>query len=276
MTISYKWPIVENQDEDPNFTLVNQYSLVNKETNKVVKNSKQTLDVGISTVVMCSLAFSVIYGTGWYNQRELAKINSQNSILNTLSNSIQYANKNLTIIFLIIFLGLLQGLFSCQNIYSDDPQKAVINVLNYIIIICWLLFMFIWPASPNSTSTPGNISEMKISKLHIALAIIVLASIIANCFLIRSLYLQFYKQEDLKILESVCWSLVVCSVVAGLSMFANTVVSTYGSIFLQRITHGCIAFSELGCIIIFIVFIGIFMNLPALPNQTQLSCVMKE
>lgn len=254
MKISYKWPIVANAQSNAQHSI-----FTNKQNNEQVSSSSQTLNIGIATIIFYILTFAYIYITAINNQKKSPDLKFKPMFgLNTLSTSFEYSEKVGTTILLMIFLALIQGLFSSQNIYSDDLKRAPIIAFNYVIVLCWLLFMFVFPHKSGD--------KEKVSLTHFFLAFCVLGSLIINCFLIVNSYSEYYNENDLTPLIGINYSLVAVALIAGLTMICNGFIG-------KKMTGFGVAISEMICLILFCVFMILFIQFPPLPTN-QLACVM--
>jgi hypothetical protein len=268
MKIPYKWPNISQ-------TSGQQTLFMNKKTKQEVSTNDQTLGIGIATIIFYFLMIFYIYISGAINQNGIKTFSDfldkikdfRPSKLNTLSSSFEFSEKIGTTICLIVFLALLQGIFSFQNIYSNDFKRAPIIAFNYVIILCWLLFMFIFPSKiVNST--------IKTSSIHFFLAFCVLTAIIINCFLVSNLYSEYFELKDLEPLNGIGYALVGLVLFAGITMIFNTLSDIDKFNWILKYTHSGVAYAELCCLILFGVFMVIFIQLPPLPSDQQLSCVM--
>jgi hypothetical protein len=261
---SYKWPTIKQGSNV-------QQALLNKQTQQEVETSPQTLGIGITTVIFYFLTFIYIYGSGAINNNNITSFESfKNKVitsikdltifnLNTLSSSFEKSERIGTTMCLIVFLALLQSLFSYQNIYSNDMKRAPIVAFNYVIILCWLLFLYIFPSNKDSKGTKTSIG-------HLLLAICVLISVIINCFLVANLYSDYFSQSDIEPLTGIGYALVLVALVSGIGMMFN---GKYNTTF----THSFVAYTEMGCLVLFGIFLIIFIQFPPLPSD-QLSCVL--
>lgn len=278
MKISYKWPTVSKSNG------AQQAILTNRKTEEKVSTSEQTLGIGIAAVVFYYMSLVYIYGSSIVKINEIDGMKSfwtfikscikDGSIfhLNTLSSSLQNAERIGTTVCLVLFLALLQGLFSYQNVYSDDPKRAPIIAFNYLIVLCWFLFLYIFPYKQVANGIK------KTSKSHLFLAFCVLASIIINCFLLGNLYGEYYEENDVKSLTDIGYALVALAVFSGLTMLVNIdSISNYGKKLgftrLGFFSHEAVAYSEMCCLILYGIFMILFIQFPPLPSA-QLSCVM--
>ncbi len=261
MKTSYKWNVVSNSKKDQL-----QSIYVNKKTKEQISNSEQTLGIGITTVIFYFFTFLYIYGSAIINKEHINLDNFGKKLtngirtgeilnLNTLSGSFQNCERIGTIIFIITFLALLQGLFAFQNINTNDIKRAPIIVFNYVIILCWLLFMFIFPSHKNG----------KTSMSHLFLAFCVLASVVINCFLIGDLYTQYF--DGIESLVGINYALITFALFAGLIMMINGGIG--------GLARSAVAYSEMACLVLFGIFMIFFILLPPLPSG-QLACVITE
>src|SRR6185369_9902638 len=101
-------------------------------------------------------------------------------------------------------------------IYTSDPKRAPIIAFNYVIVLCWFLFLYIFPSKDVGKGV------QKISLAHLFLAFCVLASIIINSFLLSDLYSEYYEEKDTKPLSGIGYALVSLIVLAGLTMIFST------------------------------------------------------
>ncbi len=220
--------------------MVKYKNLFSYKENRVIENSQDSTIIGYVSCVFYILLIAYIYISGMNRLQ-----------LNTFSTSFQNCEKIGSTIFLFIFLGLLQGLFAAQGFYKKDIINIIILVLNYIIILCWVLFMFVFPYTKD-----GNIS-----KTHSLIAAFVILIMTINCWLTYDRYSQYYK--DLDNLFSIN---VVLTLLAGLAGFF---MITHG-IFKTSIKY--VAFFELITLLIFVLFLVFFTQLPVIPSE-ELKCV---
>jgi len=280
----YKWPTTSSRSSAQNAILTNQ------KTGQEVHPSNETLGIGITTVIFYFMALIYIYGSGAIVDNEVLKgsetfVESLKKIgnalydsikmgfssrafeknsksfwnLNTLSSSLKNSERIGTTICLVVFLALLQGVFAYQNIYSTDFKKSTIVGFNYFIVLCWLLFLYIFP-----TKKQGD--KETTSKSHLFLAICVIVCIIINCFLISNLYLDFFDSKSLEPLAGIGYSLVACAILSAMTMLIS--IPYHNSL-----THKLIAYSEMACLVLFGIFLIIFIQFPPLPTD-QLVCTM--
>ena len=282
MKVNYKWPIIQNQNNQINQQIlvnnqINQQILVNKKSGQEVLVSNQSIEIGTATIVFYFLNFFYIYGSALFNEfiskkkvssffTEFKKNPGGFFKLNTLSTSFEESNKVGTTIVIIIFMALLQGLFSSQNIYSTDPKCSSIIAFNYLIVLCWLLLMFIFPYK-----SVGNIKQTSWS--HAFVAFCILLSLIINCFLIVNLYSEYFDDMSIKPLIQIGYAIVGASIFSILSMVANAASDITSLDFLFSKTHLLVALSELLCIILYGVFLILFIKFPPIPNAS-LSCIL--
>ncbi len=260
MKFNYKWPIVSNTTA--------QQAILNKQTNQEVSTSTQTLGIGITTVIFYFITIFYIYSSGAINKQKIPLNNVMNETisafknrsifyLNTFSGSCQNTEKIGTTVLLVIFLALLQGLFSSQNISGSDMKRATIVAFNYVIVLCWLLFLYIFPDKNTSTQ-------------HLILAIFVLVSLIINCFLIANLYNDYFDEKTIEPLVAISYTMVSFAGIAGGFMLLN---AYFNNSLKYLNTHTAVAYTEMSCLILFGIFMIIFIQFPPLPTN-QLSCVM--
>lgn len=268
MKVEYKWPIVKNKTHVQNN--LNQAALINQKTGNIVENSKQTTAVGTTTVIFYLLMLLYIYITGALS--DTGNIKSDflgillNSIkngkflkLNTLSISLQHSERIGTTILLVCFLATLQTLFASQNMYIGDDKRSLIVAFNYIIVLCWLLFLYIFPSK-----TIGK--KETTSTAHAFLVFCIMLSIIINSFLIIDLYSVYYDAKSLESLKIITYIIVFFCILCGLVMLFTNIFTN----FMESIM---IAYFELICLILFGIFLIIFIQFPPLPSN-ELSCVM--
>ena len=234
--------------------------LTNKITNTEVSTSDQTVAIGSATIIFYFLTLAYIYGSALYK-------NSNGKLeLYTMSKSFEYSEKIGTTIGVVVFMALLQTLFSYQNIYSNDPKRSTIIAFNYLIILCWLLFMFIFPSTKVSVMNDGkNVFKEVASPQHSFLAFCVLASLIINCFLIVNLYNDYFDEKALESLMGIGYAIVAASILAIITMIVNA--KNKGD------AHLFVAFAELSCLILFGIYLIFFIQYPPVPSN-QLSCVL--
>lgn len=275
MKFSYKWPsISSNTPQQAIFT--------NKKTNKEVHTSNETLSIGIATALFYFFTIIYIYVSGAINNNSIPfSINSPKEFissmmgvkeavvksikdlsifnLNTLSSSFKGSERIGTTVCLMIFLALLQTLFSYQNIYSNDIKRAPVIAFNYVIILCWFLFLYIFPSKMIG-------KQEKSSKAHLFLAICALVSIIINCFLLANLYSEYFDEKTIEPLSGIGYALVAFLLFSGITMICNVHIGGH-------LAHEAVAYSEMICLILFGIFLILFTQFPPLPSD-QLSCVM--
>ncbi len=278
MKFNYKWPTAGVQD-------VQQQILVNKKSGQEVNTSDQTIAIGSATIVFYFLTLTYIYGSALFNQFVAAKhIDISGSVynvfktftgqfknepstffrLNTLSASFEHSEKIGTTLFVVIFMALLQALFSYQNIYSTDPKRSPIIAFNYIIILCWLLFMFIFPSR-----TVGKLQLT--SWPHTFLAFCVLLSLIINCFLIANLYSDYFDEKAIEPLTGIGYAIIGAAIFALISMMFNAISDWYPTIY--KWTHSWVALAEILCLVLYGIFMIMFIQFPPVPDG-RLSCVL--
>lgn len=276
----YKWPTASTKSAQ-------HAILTNQKTGQEALPSNETLGIGIATIIFYFMTFLYIYGSGAINNNNvlsdsettidsLKKIGNalwdsvkigfsrkafdenSNSIfnLNTLSSSFKGSERIGTTVCLVIFLALLQGVFAYQNIYGTDLKKSTIVAFNYFVVLCWLLFLYIFPSRKKGGT----------SMTHLFLAICVLVCIIINCFLISNLYLDYFDSKSLEPLSGIGYTLVAVILFSGMTMITNGYFHTH-------LTHELVAYSEMACLVLFGIFLIIFIQFPPLPTA-QLSCSM--
>jgi len=281
MKFTYKWPSVSTQP------VAQQALLINKKTHQEASPTQQTLAVGTVCAIVYFFTLLYIYGSALVNEFMHKKNINNTSIfsefkkapllffkgkydtafpLNTLSSSFEDSERIGTTICVIIFLATLQGFFSCQNIYSTDPKRAIIIAFNYLIVLCWLLFLYIFPYK-KGTKKPSN--------AHSFLAFCILSALIINCFLIINLYTEFFDEYALSPLSGITYAIVGFAVFAVVVMILNNYSTTpvKSSFISFKFTHPAVAMCEMACLVLFGVFLIIFTQYPPIPSD-QLSCVM--
>jgi hypothetical protein len=271
MEFNYKWPTTNKQGDKQ------QILLVDKRSQQELSTSDKTLGIGISAVIFYFFTLLYVYVTAVMGQARANKSTADityyglfknlgfNSILNlnTLSTSFQYSEKIGTSICILVCLALLQGIFAFQNIYATDVNGGTIIAFNYIIIMCWLLFLFVFPRN-----------EKGLSHSHLAVAFCMLASLIINCFLVVMLYREYFDDNSIKPLSDISYILVgfllANILVMGLSMIKESSYPIIGQLHkLGRL----VPWTELVSLILFGVFLILFIQFPPLPNA-HLSCTM--
>jgi len=283
LKFKYKWPTATKSS-------VQQTILTNQKTGQEVHPSDQTLSIGVATVLFYFMTLVYIYGSGAIVDNEVligsksfldklkkiisacftsikqgfstkAFMKNSGSIwnLNTLSSSLKNSERIGTTVCLVVFLALIQGVFAFQNIYSTDFKKSTIVGFNYFLVLCWLLFLYIFPFKKVG-------GESKLSKSHLFLAVCVITSIIINCFLIANLYSDYFDSKSLEPLSGIGYALVGCAVACVLSMLISIP-------FNNHLTHELIAYSEMSCLVLFGIFLIVFIQFPPLPTD-QLVCTM--
>ena len=121
MKFSYKWPTVS------------QTNLANPQAN---------IQTNIQTNVQANQAF--------LNQVFLNKQTNQEVPATDQTLGLGITTVIFYFMMFIVFLALLQGLFASQNIYNSDPKRALVIAFNYVIVLCFLLFNFIFPSWKDS------------------------------------------------------------------------------------------------------------------------------
>jgi hypothetical protein len=239
----YKWEVADNRQNKQNKQGTNQALYVNKK-NEQVESSEQSISIGIATSVVYTLMLAYIYGTAFRKSIQF----------NTFSLSFEKCEKVGTTVLLIVFLALLQGLFASQGMYTKaDMKKSLIIAFNYVIITCWLLFMFVFP-----------MHDGKVSLLHSFIAFFVIFCVIINCWLTYALYDEYFTKKDL---ESMLYSnaiMTALAVIAGIFMITH---------YFYRSSIKFVAIFELLTLLSYISFNTVFMNLPPIPDAT-LSCTI--
>lgn len=252
--MKYKWPILNLQQLQPQ-------QAISKTTGKDILPTQETINIGITTIFFYFFMLFYIYITALGKPSELFNKLGSFYNINTLSTSLEKSEKNGTIIFIMLFLALLQGLFSSQGIYSNDPKRAPIIAFNYVIFLCWLLFLFIFPYKKI-----GNTQKTSIP--HIFLAICVLLSLIINSFLISNVYSDYYEETSIMSLYGITYLLIGLSIAAIIIIFLGG-ITHFNPIYISL----GVAYAELACLITFGIFLCVFIQFPALPNN-KLDCVM--
>ena len=178
-----KWQVVDKNTIDSTVentidSNVQSAFFYHKESKNTIETVKSTKNLGISTGIIYLLMYVYIYVSAYTNMKTNGV---ELSYVTTTSESYQHCEKKLTIVFLIVFLALLQALFNKQNFYKDSRSISVVAI-NYVIIMCWLLFFYIVP------SNFDQITKQKNSNVyHFVLAFIVLVSVMYNSFTISNL-----------------------------------------------------------------------------------------
>lgn len=278
--MNYKWPSVSSESRDIKERVQQAISIVNKKTNQMVSTTPETIGIGSACIVFYFLTLLYIYGSAVIIKSKILKKNKsifaffkefkmlkgkEKPTLNTLSTSFEYSERIGTTVCLIIFLALLQGLFSSQNIYSTDPRRASIIAFNYIIVMCWLLFLYIFPSVKVE-------KVAHISHIHFLLACCVLGSLIINCFLVIDLYSDYFDDKSIEPLKVASYVIVGAAVIAAISMGINFKVWTsFPS--LGSWTSFAVAACELICLIFFGIFLILFIQYPPVPDE-KLSCIL--
>jgi hypothetical protein len=233
----YKWEVVSGQSgRNPS------QALYTNKKNEQVETSEQSVSIGIATSVVYALMLAYIYGTALRKSIRF----------NTFSLSFEKCEKVGTTVLLIIFLALLQGLFASQGMYTKtDMKKTLIIAFNYVIIMCWLLFMFVFPMYGG-----------KVSLFHSFIAFFVIFCVIINCWLTYTLYDEYFVKKDLEPMFYSNVVMTVLAVIAGIFMITH---------YFYRSSIKFVAIFELLTLLSYISFNTVFMNLPPIPDAT-LSC----
>jgi hypothetical protein len=229
--MKYKWPMENNKSRSA------QSALFTTRKDEEIESSEQSLSIGISTSVIYILTLSYIYITAVRKKYDF----------NTFSISFENCEKIGTTIFLIVFLALLQGLFASQGIYTKtDTKKAIIIAFNYIIILCWILFMFVFPKYGD-----------RISMLHSFIAFFVIFCFVANCWLTYALYNEYFNKEDTNAMLYSNIIMSILAIVAGFFMATHYFLNT---------SIKFVAFFEFITLFSYVIFNTVFMMLPPIPD----------
>lgn len=237
--MKYKWPV-----DKPSVGNKSQGAMYVSKKNEEIETSQQSLSIGISSCVIYLLMLSYIYITAIRKKYDF----------NTFSVSFENCERVGTTILIIVFLAVLQGLFASQGMYSrTDTKKAIIITFNYIIIMCWILLMFVFPKYND-----------KISVLHSFITFFVIFCVIVNCWLTYTLYNEYFNLEDTNAMLYANIIMTVLAIIAGIFMFTHGMFST---------SIKYVAFFEFITLFSYVIFNTVFMLMPPIPN-VDLVCKM--
>lgn len=234
INLNYKYPVITPAG-----------ALYESKNGATVETAKISSIIGILACIFYYILYIYLYATSFY----FGHIDATNY---TVSQAFQYSEKYGTIILLIIFIGLFQGLLATLNFYdTEDFRRIVVVCTTYVMLIIWLLFTFV--------------AHAKHMKIHSFLAVIKMIFVVYVSYTIYSLYSNYYNQDGLLPLEIIVYltmSLFLLCIVLG----AVKCVVDY------RFIYHVFACSEIICILMFGIFIGMLSQLPPLPNQSGLVC----
>jgi len=250
-----KWPIVSRPKIQNAF-----FRHVDEDNLKIspIETSNETIAIGCSTAVVYLLLYLYIYYTAYIVMRD-EKISR--NLITTASESFQYCEKIGTTVLIILFLGLLQGLFSKQNFYKNDNRRISIIAVNYVIVMCWILFFFIWPDKNKEYNKP-----------HFILAFIVLILVIYNAVVITDIYTDCYNRDDLNDIYIICYIIIGAFCFCILSVIIHFVCIHFKITGILSATSSFVALCEICCLFLFGIFLIFFSILPPLLNRQDLVC----
>ena len=244
MVIDLKWPSkVSNR----------QFRAVEKGTNQLLTVKKESQISGIFAIIFFILTFLYIYISGAANSKE------DYMYLQTLSHSFQNSEKTGPIILLLIFLATLQIFLSYQGFsFTGTSLELVTLIINYMIAICFLLFLFIYPLN-----RMGGVSIF-----HYIIAFFTIFFMTTSCVIIYLTYLEYYTEESLKPLLSIVSVIISMSIITIM-----TFIVSFSSYLNKKFGLFVIASAEIISIIMYVVFLCIIVNYPPIP-KASLECTM--
>ena len=243
----YKYPILlENKYKQINQALPR----INNENFEYATLEAQYLSMTTSIVIIITLMY--IY---WTSRKYLTFNIKKNSNTYTFSEALEKSEKIGTISLMILFLALLQTLFTVQNFNGTDMERSSIVGVNYLIILGMLLLFYI---GPNKHIGHGII------------AIILTTVIVYSTSMINVLYHKYYKSEYL--LNINILSNIILYVYAGLSIVFIIFAGSRFSGYFYVSVHHILGISEFLLLFLYAIFIACMGQLPRILSDTDLSC----
>ncbi len=233
-----------------------QQLLVRKNNSDLEQPTNESQIIAIMSSV--ALVLSVLYM--YYTSRSKLQFTLKNgSNSYTFSEAAEHSEKIGSIIFIILFLALLQCLFTIQNFNRYNFERASLVAVNYIVVLGLVLLFYI-----RSNKYLG----------HGFVAVILTITIVYTSSMVNVLYHRFYTDDSLQSLNIISYIILAffCFLIVVFILFA---VSRFSGRY-YVIVHHILAISELSLLGLYAIFICYFGQLPKLMSDDELSCVIKK
>jgi hypothetical protein len=255
MKLSLKYPVANANPYNAEEQIFNS-----TKSTQQVENTKTATILGSLTFLAYLSVFVSVYGSSRWN----GDISFIPQIINksvkgfTMSEAFEHCHKESSTIFIILFLALLQALYTEQNFSYEDPKRIAVIAMNYLVLIGWLSLYFV----------------LRDQKSHYFVAILVLICTLVNTLMVTELYNENYDKSELDMINYPCYILIAIYLTLCLIFILSGIYyfSYKSTTQISRLITGTIGIFEITSIILFGIFIVIFSQLPPLPNNQNLVC----